>query len=188
MAFYEVLQDEIATREPAKDLEALIDLAVRLDNCPEGEELVGRQWFTPLVNPVPTEKLPLPHGSPEPIQLGGTRISPLECDHRMREQCCLYCGQSRHFRSTCPQLSGNAQSPYRQGRTVTGLTHITPPSKSGLFLLIRLTWGTCRHELKVLVDSGAAGKFMDISLVKNLQIPFDSLPRTPDSYCPGWKL
>ncbi|KAK3556345.1 hypothetical protein QTP70_007093 [Hemibagrus guttatus] len=74
-----------------------------------------------------------------------------------------------------PTALGKHSVPYRQGRTVTGLTHITPPSNSGLFLPISLTWGTLRHELKALVDSGAAGNFMDTSLVKSLQIPFDSL-------------
>ncbi|KAK3515731.1 hypothetical protein QTP70_030176, partial [Hemibagrus guttatus] len=79
----EALQDELVMQEPANDLEALIDLAIRLDN-------------------------------------------------RLRER--------------------------------------------GLFLPITLIWGTRRHKLKALVDSGTAGNFMDMSLVKSLQIPVDSLP------------
>ncbi|KAK3574372.1 hypothetical protein QTP86_006156 [Hemibagrus guttatus] len=93
----EALQDELVTREPANDLEALIDLAVQLDN-----QLRERG--------LSCQKLPLPHGSPEPMQLVGTQISPSERDRHMREWCCLYCGLSGHFRSTCPQLSGNAWS------------------------------------------------------------------------------
>ncbi|KAK3508737.1 hypothetical protein QTP70_004220 [Hemibagrus guttatus] len=75
-----------------------------------------------------------------------------------------------------PSALGKRSVPYRQGRTVTGLTRITPPSNSGWSLPITLIWGTHRHKLKALVDSGAAGNFMDLSLVKSLQIPVDSLP------------
>lgn len=171
----EALQGELATREPTHDLETLIDLAVRLDNRLRERNLSRQSVFTPPVSSLPIEKVPPFQGFPEPMQLGGTRISPSECDRRIREQCCLYCGLPGHFRSACPELSEKRSVPYRQGRTVKGITHIAPPSNSGLFLPITLTWENHKHQLKALVDSGAAGNFMDFSLARSLQIPSDSL-------------
>lgn len=106
----ETLQDELATREPTHNLESLIDLAVRLDNRLRERNLSRQSVLTPPVTSLPTEKLPPFQGFPEPMQLGGTRISPSERDRRIRERCCLYCGLPGHFRSACPELSGNARS------------------------------------------------------------------------------
>ncbi len=93
-----------------------MDLAVRLDNRLRERRLSHQFVFTPPFSPVPKELLPLSQGSPEPMQLGGTRISPSERDRRMKEWCCLYCGLPGHFHSACPELSGNARSlPGREG-------------------------------------------------------------------------
>lgn len=81
-----------------------------------------------------------------------------------------------HFRSTCPQFSGNAQPSYRQGGTVTGASVSTIPSKSGLFLPITLTWADQKCQIQAFVDSGAAGNFMDLTLARNFRIPNDPLP------------
>lgn len=71
---------------------------------------------------------------------------------------------------------GKRQVPHRQGRTVTGVTCTASPSNAGLSLPITLSWGGKKHQLQALIDSGAAGNFMDISLAKSLLIPTDSLP------------
>lgn len=116
----EPLQDELATREPAEDLESLIAMAIRLDNRLRERRAARRkesQSQVPLsrsVSPVciPSSRgSPAPeqlHDSPEDMQLGRSRLSPNERERRMRERRCLYCGASGHFRSTCPELSGNA--------------------------------------------------------------------------------
>lgn len=106
----ETIQDELATREPSLDLENLMEQAIRLDN-----RLRERYFNHPkpsfgVPTPAPTPTSQVSQFSAEPMQLGRTRLSPTERDRRMREQLCLYCGLSGHFRSTCPQLSGNAQS------------------------------------------------------------------------------
>lgn len=106
----EAIKDDLATREPAVDLETLMDQAIRLDN-----RLRERSRNRPSVSslsasPALAQMPPVPQDSSEPMQLGRARLSPLERDRRMRERCCLYCGLYGHFRSTCPELSGNAQS------------------------------------------------------------------------------
>ncbi|KAK3559268.1 hypothetical protein QTP86_009932 [Hemibagrus guttatus] len=167
----EAIKDDLAIREPARDLENLIDQAIRLDNRLR-ERNLNRPCVSALsASPTPAQMLPVPQNSPEPMQLGRTRLSPSERDRRMRERCCLYCGLSH-----LPRTLGKRPVPHRQGRTVTGLTSTTSPSNSGLFLPITLTWGDQKHILQALIDSGAAGNFMDISLAKSLQIPTNSLP------------
>lgn len=59
---------------------------------------------------------------------------------------------------------------------MTGVTRTTSPSNSGLFLPITLTLRGQKHQLEALIDSGAAGNFMDVSLAKSLQISTYSLP------------
>ncbi|KAK3556524.1 hypothetical protein QTP70_009070 [Hemibagrus guttatus] len=106
----EAIKDDLATREPARDLETLIDQAIRLDNRLR-ERNLNRPFVSTLsASPTPVQMLPVPQDSPEPMQLGRTQLSPSERDRRMRERCCLYCGLYGHFRSTCPELSGNARS------------------------------------------------------------------------------
>ncbi|MGL5294568.1 MAG: retropepsin-like aspartic protease [Aeromonas sp.] len=43
-------------------------------------------------------------------------------------------------------------------------------------LPITLTWGNQRHQIEALVDSGAAGNFMDLDLAERLKIPSEPLP------------
>lgn len=115
----ESLQDELATREPADDLESLIAMAIRLDNRLR-ERRVARRKASPSQVPVSRSgspiRVPGSKASPDPeqhsdpledMQLGRSRLSPSERERRMRERRCLYCGASGHFRSTCPELSGN---------------------------------------------------------------------------------
>ncbi len=116
----EPLQDELATREPAADLESLIAIAIRLDNRLRERRVARRkasQSQVPVsrsVSPVrisASRASPVPeqlHDSPEDMQLGRSRLSPSERERRMKERRCLYCGASGHFRSTCSELPGNA--------------------------------------------------------------------------------
>lgn len=102
----EIIQDELATKDPPDSLEVLIDMAIRLDN-----RLRERVCSRKLASPTPVRPLAQVFQEPhEPMQLGGTRISPAERERRMRERCCLYCGLPGHFRAACPELSGKAPS------------------------------------------------------------------------------
>ncbi|RXN13472.1 Pol poly [Labeo rohita] len=115
----EPLQDELAPREPATDLESLIAMAIRLDNRLRERRVARRktsQSQVPGSRPVSPVRSPASraslypeqlHDSPEDMQLGRSRLSSSERERRMRERRCLYCGASGHFRSTCPELSGN---------------------------------------------------------------------------------
>ncbi len=115
----EPLQDELATREPAADLESLIAVAIRLDNRLRERRVAHRkasQSQVPVSRSVSPARIPVSRASPAPeqppdppeeMQLGHSRLSPKERERCMRERRCLYCGASGHFRSTCSELSGN---------------------------------------------------------------------------------
>ncbi len=115
----EPLQDELATREPAADLESLIAIAIRLDNRLRERRVARRkasQSQVPVSRSVSPVRIPASraspapeqlHDSPEDMQLGRSRLSPSERERRMKERRCLYCGASGHFCSTCSELPGN---------------------------------------------------------------------------------
>lgn len=106
----EAIKDDLAIREPASDLEALIDQAIKLDNRLRERNLHRQSVPTLSASPAPFPMLTVPQDSPEPMQLGRARLSPSERDRRFRERCCLYCRMQGHFRSACPELSGNGKS------------------------------------------------------------------------------
>lgn len=110
------LKDELAFRDPAPDLESLIDVAIRVDHRLR-ERQRERQRETSLLEATsPVKSSPPPGDLEEPMQLGGTRISQAERNRRIREKCCLYCGKPGHFRTDCPELSGKAKSRPGAGR------------------------------------------------------------------------
>lgn len=74
------LKDELVFREPASDLESLIDMAIRVDHRIR-ERQQERQQETRMFNTTNSVKMPLSSSDPEePMQLGGTRISRVECN------------------------------------------------------------------------------------------------------------
>jgi len=161
----EALKDDLATHESTRDLETLIDLAIRLDNRLRERSLSRQFVFTPPVSLVPTEKSPPSQGFPEPVQLGGTRISPSEHDRRI-----AYIVDCLDISILPAQSSRETLVPVQARKDLDA-----PPSNSGLIFPITTSWGNQKHQLKALVDSGAAGNFMDLSLARSLQIPSDSL-------------
>lgn len=111
------LKDELAFRDPAPDLESLIDVAIRVDHRLRERQLErGRETrlFDPDVHSSTITQPLLSNDLDEPMQLGRTRLTQTERDRRMKDRCCLYCGKPGHFRSTCPELKGKASS--RPGR------------------------------------------------------------------------
>lgn len=103
------IKDELASWEEAENLEVLIARVIRLDHRLQERTKTPRRFYPYAV---PVNDTPVPQssdGGPEPMQLGGTRLSQVERDRRMREHCCLYCGKPGHFRNACPELMGKAK-------------------------------------------------------------------------------
>jgi len=102
----EKLKDELACRDEPDSLDELINLTIRLDH-----RIRERYWPSnsrpsltasrqPPASPEPSVSPNL--NQPEPMQLGRTRLSSEERHRRLTSGCCLYCGSSQHYISSCP--------------------------------------------------------------------------------------
>ncbi len=93
------------------------------------------------------------------MQVGVTRLSSEERERRMRNHLCLYCGLSGHLRATCPTR------PSSQDNTAVS------SSPNTLNVPISLTSNEIMVETMALVDSGAAGTFIDINFANSHELP-----------------
>ncbi len=83
---------------------------------------------------------------------------------------------------TMSSVEGKRPVPSRRGRAVSGVTQLVSPRNTGLFLLVTLKSGGKLHQLQALVDSGAAGNFMDIAMASRLQVTIDRQPYHPAAH------
>ena len=58
---------------------------------------------------------------------------------------------------------------------MTGVTLSPELPGAGVYLSVTLAWGGLSHSCRALVDSGAAGNFIDTALVRRLKIPQEAL-------------
>ena len=92
------VRDEVLVREIPARLDDLIDLAIRVerrfDQRRRAHRLEDTLFSPPRVSPS--------HSEPEPMQLGGLRISSKERQRRISNRLCMYCASASHFVSSCP--------------------------------------------------------------------------------------
>ena len=111
------IKDCLAPLELPQDLETLISMATRVYNRLREREREGRRatprppshqgrfpgnsssWNPPVSATPGTAP---PQAREEPMQLGRTRISPEERQHRLQEASCFYCGRRGHQHAACP--------------------------------------------------------------------------------------
>uniref|UniRef100_A0A8C2DWM8 ribonuclease H n=1 Tax=Cyprinus carpio TaxID=7962 RepID=A0A8C2DWM8_CYPCA len=144
------LQSELACREEGKTLDQFMDLAIRLD-------YLIRSQRTRRYSPAQPADQKLPE--PEPMQIGATQLSSMEREKHTRPPLCLYCGQAGHLRVSCPIR------PSRQNSIVVSASL----HSFGVPMVIN-TEGR-RLETNAMIDSGAAGNFIDISFAETHDIP-----------------
>ncbi len=96
------IKEEILSRDLPTRLDLLVELAIRLDKC---FALRRRARYSPpeprAVPPIVTSPAVVSPG-PEPMQLGGLRISTAERQCRIAGGLCMYCGLQGHFAARCP--------------------------------------------------------------------------------------
>lgn len=96
------LKDEILAREVPDALDALVDLALRIERRFETRRRTRRMDLPPFpASAAAPPPQPSP-ADPEPMQLGGLRISPQERQRRIMNRLCMYCAAAGHFASKCP--------------------------------------------------------------------------------------
>ncbi|KAL0149041.1 hypothetical protein M9458_055656 [Cirrhinus mrigala] len=146
------LQSELACRDEGKSLAQFIDLAIRVDNL-----IRAHRPQRPLTSSVSTSSPPL---ESEPMQLGVTHISSEERERRIQKHLCLYCGLPGHMRSSCPT------HPSRKTAVVS--SGFRSPC---IEIPVILKFGNKVVHITALVDSGAAGNFIDCDFARTHTIP-----------------
>ncbi len=147
------LQSELACRDEGKTLDQFIDLAIRIDN-------LLRSRRQPRFSSAPVGFTAPPPDS-EPMQIGFTHLSEEERERRMRGNLCLYCGLSGHMRATCPTR------PSRNTPAVSSNLNSSTVLEIPVTLMVK---GQIT-ETSALIDSGAAGNFIDATFAKTHHIP-----------------
>ncbi|KAI2668804.1 Transposon Tf2-11 polyprotein [Labeo rohita] len=148
------LQVELACRDENLSLEEYIDLSIRVDNIMRARK-PGR-----LPVPVP-QTSPNTEAPPEPMQLGATKLTLEERERRLRRNLCLYCGLAGHIRANCPTR------PLRQPTSVS----LPKPLTNSCVIPVRIGSDNSVIETTALIDSGAAGNFIDADFVNANGLP-----------------
>ncbi|KAL0157255.1 hypothetical protein M9458_048501, partial [Cirrhinus mrigala] len=148
------LQVELACRDESLSLSQYIDLSIRVDNV-----MRARRPARPFTMLLPSPP-PAASGS-EPMQIGTTRLTIEERQRRIRNHLCLYCGEAGHIRATCPT---------RPPRSPTSVS-VCSPSLNKCELSALLICGEKSIRTTALIDSGAAGNFIDKDFAKANQLP-----------------
>ncbi len=140
----EELQSELACRDDRRTQEQFMELTIHIDNL-----MCSRRVHRSAL-PIPTNQgIP----EPEPMQVGVTRLSAEERERRIRQHLCLYCGQSGHLRAAC------TARPARRVHTLVSADH--NPTNS-FEIPITITNNNESTATMAMIDSGAAGNFIDI--------------------------
>ncbi|KAL0175452.1 hypothetical protein M9458_027782, partial [Cirrhinus mrigala] len=148
------LQVELACRDEGLTLNHYIDLSIRIDNV-----MRSRKPTRPFTTPLQTQ--PSTASTPEPMQLGTTKLTIEERERRIRNNLCLYCGQAGHIRATCPT---------RPPRPSTSVSEIRSCLSRCEIPVLLISDGVS-IETTALIDSGAGGNFIDKDFVRSNQLP-----------------
>ncbi|KAL0154119.1 hypothetical protein M9458_050578 [Cirrhinus mrigala] len=148
------LQVELACRDEGLTLQQYIDLSIRVDNVLRARK--SSRPFTPM-----PMTLPAAEAAPEPMQLGTTKLTVEERERRLRSNLCLYCGLAGHIRANCPT---------RPPRPPTSVSNVNS-SLNRCEIPVTLISGRVPVRTTALIDSGAAGNFMDSDFAITNHLP-----------------
>uniref|UniRef100_A0A8C5W9J4 CCHC-type domain-containing protein n=1 Tax=Leptobrachium leishanense TaxID=445787 RepID=A0A8C5W9J4_9ANUR len=176
------VKDEIAQIGVPSTLEMLMQVSISIDR-----RLRERRQERNLYPPVQPCRAPQPalhdvtralvpyaprNAQEEPMQIGAIdrRLPPEEMARRRTNRLCLYCGQAGHVIRNCPEKAE------RGGKKTN--TPSDPVSKHNPLLIaphlsipIFLQLNEQCLPLTAMIDSGASGNFMDLSLATSLYVP-----------------
>ncbi|KAI2653118.1 Transposon Tf2-6 polyprotein [Labeo rohita] len=148
------LQVELACRDENLSLSQYIGLSIRVDNVMRARKPSRAFTASP---PFPS----VPMASPEPMQLGVTKLSAEERERRLRNNLCLYCGQAGHVRATCPTRPPRPPASVSSARLHLNRCEIP----------VTLCYEDLSIHTTALIDSGAAGNFIDADFVRTNHLP-----------------
>ncbi|KAK3548422.1 hypothetical protein QTP70_012843 [Hemibagrus guttatus] len=151
------LQTELASRTEATTLSQFVATAIRLDNL-RRQHQAGASRAGPVRHRSQTDYPSFREETPEPMQLGRSRLMGFAHPQQGRMRLCYHCGASGHQSSRCPER----EAPAKVG------------GGSQFFsLLVPVSLSVSDHCISVsaLIDSGAAVNLIDGALVERLGIP-----------------
>ncbi|KAL0164219.1 hypothetical protein M9458_039972, partial [Cirrhinus mrigala] len=148
------LQMELACRDEGLSLEQYIDLSIRVDNLMRARK-PGRPFTVVPLAASSTE------ASSEPMQLGATKLTLEERERRLRGNLCLYCGLAGHIRATCPTRPPRPSNSVSVQRSPTNCCQLP----------VTIGFEDTFVETSALIDSGAAGNFIDADFVAANRLP-----------------
>ena len=156
----EDVRRELACRDTTLSLDGLIDLSIRLDHL-----LAARGRSERVLSVLPPDP-----PAPIPMELGGTASREIGGG----SSSCTSCGRRGHTSGRCwRNSSGNHEGRQNTHRSPQVSKHHTLPEfpVGHMFLLICFLNYSPSLQHKALVDSGAAGNFIDRGLAQRLRIP-----------------
>lgn len=129
--------------------------------------LLQNSWGKPQINSI----LDIP--APEPMQLGQAKLTDVECRRHQKHKLCFYCGSPQdpvavHPKPKLPQNTSKRVDHPSCSNTASAPQIITHQNFA-IPVQIRHSKGFC--TVSVLIDSRAAGKFINSSLVSRLNLP-----------------
>ena len=190
-AFRRGLSDSIKDlilRDRPETFSDLVSLALKVDDRLR-ERRIEKSAKSPLViskpsrshvprdfpvAPATTAGLTLfPHATSEtePMQLGRSRLTQNEREHRMQHKLCLYCGKSGHYIQFCdirPKLKGGVLVSH------TSIPKSSTPSENRF--PVTITWADQTLSIGALIDSGADDNLIDSEFAVQSGIPLVPLP------------
>ncbi|KAL0149627.1 hypothetical protein M9458_055154 [Cirrhinus mrigala] len=144
----------LAAQNEDLTLNQYIDLSIRVDSVMQARKT--SRPFTPVSLPAPIAQEP-----PEPMQLGATKLSTEERERRLRGNLCLYCGLAGHIRANCPTRP--PRPPTSVSKSSSNLNRCELP--------VTIQSEKIVVQTTALIDSGAAGNFMDIAFALANHLP-----------------
>ncbi|KAK3554259.1 hypothetical protein QTP70_020113 [Hemibagrus guttatus] len=150
------LQTELACRAEATTLSQFVATAIRLDNLRHHHQ-AGASRAGPVRHRSQTDYPSFREETPDPMQLGRSRLTGFAHSQQGRMRLCYHCGASGHQSSRCPER----EAPAKVG------------GGSQFFsLLVPVSLSVSDHCISVsaLIDSGAAVNLIDGALVERLGI------------------
>ncbi|KAK3553596.1 hypothetical protein QTP70_005767, partial [Hemibagrus guttatus] len=151
------LQTELPCRTEATTLSQFVATAIRLDNL-RRQHQAGTSRAGPVRHRSQTDYPSFREETPEPMQLGRSRLTSFAHPQQGRMRLCYHCGASGHQSSRCPEREALAK--------VGGGSQF-------FSLLVPVSLSVSDHCISVsaLIDSGAAVNLIDGALVERLGIP-----------------
>ncbi|KAK3550602.1 hypothetical protein QTP70_000679 [Hemibagrus guttatus] len=165
------LQAELACKGVDHSFSEYVTLAIQIDNLMRSTHAriksasmrnIPTQPLTPSSNSTPS----VDPASPEPMQLGATRLSPEERSRRLIHNLCFYCGETGHRNSECPlKIRGSINDNNR-----VSVDHLFQANAS-LTTMVKITTDNDSFDFTVLIDSGSALNLIHQDLIKTFNIP-----------------